>query len=113
MPRRQSASVIRLKATTAYTAMYQTARMLAMVDSRSAMPVCMTRCAMRPAKSFWKNGQLWRMTCQWFCQRTRLVTPGMMALWRIATSTRITAGRTRRISATMPASSGHCSTSAC
>ena len=25
--------------------------------SRSAGPVCMTRVAMRPAKSFWKNAQ--------------------------------------------------------
>ena len=26
---------------------------------------------MRPAKSFWKNAQDWRTTCQWFCQRMR------------------------------------------
>ena len=26
---------------------------------------------MRPAKSFWKKVQDWRMTCQWLCQRTR------------------------------------------
>ena len=38
--------------------------------------VCITRLAMRPAKSFWKNGQLCRTTCQWLCQRIRLVTPG-------------------------------------
>ncbi len=38
---------------------------------------------MRPAKSFWKNGQLWRTTCQWLCQRIRLVTPGTTALLRI------------------------------
>ena len=44
--------------------------------SRTALPVCITRLAMRPAKSFWKNGQLWRTTCQWLCQRIRLVTPG-------------------------------------
>ena len=37
----------------------------------------MTRFAMRPAKSFWKNGQLWRTTCQWLCQRMRLVAPGI------------------------------------
>jgi hypothetical protein len=38
--------------------MYQTARMLAIALSRSAFAVCITRLAMRPAKSFWKNGQL-------------------------------------------------------
>ena len=92
--------------------MYQTARMLAIVLSRSALAVCMTRLAMRPAKSFWKNGQLWRTTCQWLCQRIRLVAPGMIALWRIATSASITSGRTMRTSATMPTSSGHWSFSA-
>ncbi len=44
--------------------------------------VCITRLAMRPAKSFWKNGQLCRTTCQWLCQRIRLVTPGITALLR-------------------------------
>ena len=63
--------------------MYQTARMLDIALSRSACAVCMTRFAMRPAKSFWKNGQLWRTTCQWLCQRIRLVAPGTRALWRI------------------------------
>jgi hypothetical protein len=63
-------------------AMYQTARMLETTHSRTALPVCMTRLAMRPAKSFWKNGQLWRTTCQWLCQRIRLVTPGTTALLR-------------------------------
>ena len=43
----------------------------------SAGPVCMTRLAMRPAKSFWKKVQLWRTTCQWLCQRIRLVRPGI------------------------------------
>ena len=38
-----------------------------------------SRLAMRPAKSFWKKGQLWRTTCQWLCQRIRLVTPGTTA----------------------------------
>ena len=47
--------------------------------SRSAGPVCITRLAMRPAKSFWKNVQLCRTTCQWLCQRIRLVRPGAMA----------------------------------
>jgi hypothetical protein len=56
--------------------MYQTARMLETTLSRTALPVCITRLAMRPAKSFWKNGQLCRTTCQWLCQRIRLVAPG-------------------------------------
>jgi hypothetical protein len=48
--------------------------------SRKAGPVCMTRAAMRPAKSFWKNVHPWRTTCQWLCQRTRLVRPGT-SIW--------------------------------
>ena len=92
--------------------MYQMARMLAITLSRSALAVCITRLAMRPAKSFWKNGQLCRTTCQWLCQRMRLVAPGMIALWRIATSASITSGRTRSTSATMPTSRGHWSSSA-
>ena len=62
--------------------------------SRSDCAVCMTRLAMRPAKSFWKNGQLCRSTCQWLCQRTMLVTPGISALWRIAMSAICSSGRT-------------------
>ena len=49
--------------------MYQTAVSSATRLSRIDGPVCITRLAMRPAKSFWKNAQLWRTTCQWFCQR--------------------------------------------
>ena len=81
--------------------MYQTARMLDIALSRNELAVCMTRFAMRPAKSFWKNGQLWRTTCQWLCQRIRLVAPGTNALWRIETSVRIASGRTTSTSATM------------
>ena len=81
--------------------MYQTARMLDIALSRSELAVCMTRFAMRPAKSFWKNGQLWRTTCQWLCQRIRLVAPGTSALCRIETSARIASGRTTSTSATM------------
>ena len=40
--------------------MYQSARMLLTTLSRTALAVCITRFAMRPAKSFWKNGQLCR-----------------------------------------------------
>ncbi len=92
--------------------MYQTARMLAIALSRRAFAVCITRLAIRPAKSFWKNGQLWRTTCQWLCQRIMLVTPGMSALCRIAMSARIASGRTRSTSPTIPASSGHSCASA-
>src|SRR5213082_754598 len=60
--------------------------MLAMVLSRSACAVVITRLAMRPAKSFLKNGQLCRMTCQWLCQRISEVAPGINALIPGATS---------------------------
>ena len=56
--------------------MYQTALVPATTLSRRAGPVCMIRLAMRPAKSFWKKVQLWRTTCQWLCQRIRLVRLG-------------------------------------
>ena len=92
--------------------MYQTARMLDIALSRSELAVCMTRFAMRPAKSFWKNGQLWRTTCQWLCQRIRLVAPGTSALCRIETSVRIASGRTTSTSATMPSSIGIAAVSA-
>ena len=97
---------------TPYAPMYQTARMLAITLSRSACAVCITRLAMRPAKSFWKNGQLCRITCQWLCQRIRQVAPGMRIMCRIAMSASSTSGRTTSTSATMPASSGNCSCSA-
>ena len=92
--------------------MYQTARMLAITLSRNALAVCMTRLAMRPAKSFWKNGQFCRTTCQWLCQRIMLVTPGISAFWRINMSARLASGRTKSTSATMPASKGHCASRA-
>src|SRR3569833_2619120 len=44
--------------------------------SRIEGPVCITRLAMRPAKSIWKKPQACRTTCQWFCQRMRLETFG-------------------------------------
>ena len=47
--------------------------------SRIAGPVCITRVAMRPAKSFWKKAHDWRATCQWFCQRIRLATLAAIA----------------------------------
>ena len=54
--------------------MYQTPVISATTVSRIAGPVCITRLAIRPAKSFWKNAQDWRTTCQWFCQRMRFDT---------------------------------------
>ncbi len=90
-----------------YAPMYQTARMLDIVLSRRAGAVCMTRLAMRPAKSFWKNGQLCRITCQWLCQRMRLVLPGISTICRMAMSTMYATGRTSSTSAIMPTSTGH------
>jgi hypothetical protein len=86
--------------------------MLDMTLSRSALLVCMTRLAMRPAKSFWKKGRFWRMTCQWLCQRMRFVTPGRSVFWRTATSLRTTIGRTNRIRTTMKPSTNALSASA-
>ena len=54
--------------------MYQTLVSIATSVSRIAGPVCITRLAIRPAKSFWKNAQDWRTTYQWFCQRMRFDT---------------------------------------
>jgi hypothetical protein len=38
--------------------MYQSASTICTADSRNEVPVCITRLAMRPAKSFWKNDRL-------------------------------------------------------
>ena len=92
--------------------MYQTARMLETTHSRTALLVCMTRLAMRPAKSFWKNGQLCRTTCQWLCQRIRLVTPGTTALLRTRLSSSSASGRPISTSSAMPTSIGSSSASA-
>jgi len=86
--------------------MYQTARMLANTLSRTACAVCITRFAIRPAKSSWKNDQPCRITCQWLCQRTSVVAPGISTLCRIATSTNSTSGRSTSTAASMPASTG-------
>jgi hypothetical protein len=92
--------------------MYQTARMLETTLSRTALLVCITRLAMRPAKSFWKNGQLCRTTCQWLCQRIRLVTPGTTALLRTRLSSSSAAGRPKSTSAAIPSSEGSAACSA-
>ncbi len=86
--------------------MYQTARIDDTTDSRSALLVCITRFAMRPAKSFWKNGQLWRTTCQWLCQRMRLVTPGTTALLRTRLSASSVSGRNTSTSTAIRISDG-------
>ena len=72
--------------------------------SRSAGPVCMTRAAMRPAKSFWKNVQPCRTTCQWFCQRTRLVSPGTRIRLATISCAKCAAGRKIRNSAAISSS---------
>ena len=85
--------------------MYQTAVSSATRLSRIAGPVCMTRLAMRPAKSFWKKVQLCRTTCQWLCQRIRLPTLAAIAwlammFWLVSASgrsTRSTSAITARI----------------
>jgi hypothetical protein len=61
--------------------MYQTPVMRATSDSRTDGPVCSTREAMRPAKSFWKNAHDWRATCQWVCHRIMLETLAAIAWW--------------------------------
>ena len=63
--------------------MYQAASNAITRLSRSDGPVCITRLAMRPAKSFWKNVQLCRTTCQWFCQRIMLDMLGL-TIWLIS-----------------------------
>ena len=70
--------------------------------SRSAGPVCSTRLAMRPAKSFWKNVQLCRTTCQWFCQRIMLDRPGL-TIWftRMLCATKLS-GRSTSSTPAMP-----------
>ena len=76
---------------------------------RTAGPVSMTREAMRPAKSFWKNGQLCRTTCRWLCQRTKLVTLATMPVFEIRFWLAIAAGRTSSTTSAIAASSRVCS----
>ena len=92
--------------------MYQSARMLLTTLSRTELLVCITRFAIRPAKSFWKNGQLCRTTCQWLCQRIRLVTPGTTALLRTRLSASSESGRPISTTAAMPRSIGAAALSA-
>ena len=92
--------------------MYQSARMLLTTLSRTALPVCITRLAMRPAKSFWKKVQLWRTTCQWLCQRIRLVALGRTALLRTRLSASNAIGRPISTTPTMPSSAGRAAANA-
>ena len=92
-----------------YTRMYQTALTSCTTLSRSDGPACITRLAMRPAKSSWKKGRPWRMTCQWLCQRIMEVTLALMPccvtrFWNSSAS-----GRPSSSSAAMPSSAGHAS----
>ena len=70
--------------------------------SRIAGPVCITRLAMRPAKSFWKNAQDWRTTCQWFCQRMRLATLAAIAWFISRCCATKASGRSTSSTAAMP-----------
>ncbi len=78
----RSATAIMISAVVPYTTMYQTAVNDETRLSRTAGPVCITRFEMRPAKSFWKNAQLCRTTCQWLCQRIRLEN-GPASAWLV------------------------------
>ena len=84
--------------------MYQTPVMRATSNSRTAGPVCSTRVAMRPAKSFWKNAQDWRATCQWVCHRIMLATFAEIAWWAIRFCAVSASGRTTSSTAAMPRS---------
>jgi len=75
--------------------------------SRKDGPVWMTRLAMRPAKSFWKNAQDCRTTCQWLCQRTRLVMPAAMAWLVMRFCENRLSGRISNKNPAMAASCGH------
>ena len=91
--------------------MYQTALVPATTLSRRAGPVCMIRLAMRPAKSFWKKAQLWRTTCQWLCQRIRLVRPGAIAWLVMSACSSSAEGRSTSSTTAMPMSLGQSSRS--
>src|SRR5438045_4312802 len=86
--------------------MYQTAVTSDTRLSRIDGPVCITRLAMRPAKSFWKKLHDWRTTCQWLCQRTRLATLAAIA-WLDSTFCSVCdAGRNTRSTVAIASSSG-------
>ncbi len=66
---------------------------------------------MRPAKSFWKNAQLWRTTCQWFCQRIMFDTLAAIAWLATRFCAVIASGRPISSTSAMPMSMCHCSAS--
>ncbi len=101
---RQSARASSTMALPPYTMMYQTALVPATTLSRRAGPVCITRLAIRPAKSFWKKVQLCRTTCQWFCQRIRFDIPGAIAWLVTRYCASNAAGRNSSSTAAMPSS---------
>ena len=82
--------------------MYQTLVSSATRVSRIAGPVCITRLAMRPAKSFWKNVHDWRTTYQWFCQRMRFDTLADTAWLAIRFCVVIANGRAISSTSAMP-----------
>ena len=86
--------------------MYQTAVSSATSVSRIAGPVCMTRVAMRPAKSFWKNAHDWRTTYQWFCQRIRFETLAAIAWFETRFCAVRAIGRSTRSTNAMPSRCG-------
>ena len=89
--------------------MYQTPVISATSVSRIAGPVCITRLAMRPAKSFWKNAHDWRTTCQWFCQRMRFDTFAAIAWFDSRFCVVSASGRTNSSTTAMTSSVLPCS----
>ena len=89
--------------------MYQAASKVITRLSRSAGPVCSTRLAIRPAKSFWKNVQLCRTTCQWFCQRIMLARPGLTTWLIMRFCQNSAAGRASSSTAAIAANCGQAS----
>src|SRR5437764_6739955 len=82
--------------------MYQTLVSNATSVSRIAGPVCITRFAMRPAKSFWKNAQDWRIKYQWFCHLIRFDTLAEIAWLAIRFCAVSASGRAISSTSAMP-----------
>ena len=101
-----------MTATTTKTAAYQTASIVRLTVISIASPACITLLPMRPAKSFWKKVQDWRMTCQWLCQRTRSTRFGVSAWLRTRASATKKSGRSST-TASMKASVCQCSAKSC
>src|SRR5262249_14683638 len=86
--------------------MYQMVVMVAVSVERTDGPVCITRSEMRPAKSFWKNAQLCRTTCQCACHRINPVNGAAIAWLVISESVKSTIGRATSTTSAMPSSQG-------